>query len=152
VTTEPDWRQFERAVHSELEGKFPGSTIRHDVRLLGELSGVPRQIDVLVEEVLPGGNVRTAVDAKQHARPIDVKEVESFIGLLRDAKVESGIMVSASGYSEAALTRAFRDDVDLDLDIFTLDEFRQWQAAGALPYAGRNAVLLSAPFGWAVDG
>lgn len=61
-------------------------------------------------------------------------------------------MVSASGYSQAALTRAFRDDVDLDLDIFTLDEFRQWQSAVALPYAGQHAVLLSAPFGWAVDG
>jgi len=152
MTSEPDWRQFERAVHLELEGKFPGSTIRHDVKVPGALSGIARQMDVLVEEALPGGDVRTAVDAKQHARPIDVKEVESFIGLLRDAKLERGLMVSASGYSAAALTRAFRDDVDVDLDVFTLDEFRQWQAAGALPYAGRNAVLLSAPFGWAVDG
>ena len=150
--TDSDWRQFERAVHSELTYKFPTSTIRHDVRLAGTLSGTSRQIDVLVEEQLPSGQVRTAIDAKQRARRIDVKEIESFIGLLRDIGVARGIVVSASGYTEAALARAFRDDVDLDLDIFTLEEFQRWQAAGAIPYAGPNAVLLPAPFGWVVDG
>jgi hypothetical protein len=84
-------------------------------------------------------------------RPIDVKEVESFIGLLRDTNVDRGIMVSASGYSEGAFTRAFRDDVDLDLDVLTLEELKRWQADGALPYAGRNAVAVSTPFGWVVD-
>lgn len=152
MTTEPDWRQFERAVYAELVSKYPDAMIRHDVRVDGVLSGVERQIDVLVEESMPEGNVRTAVDAKNHARKIDVKEVESFIGLLHDTAVARGNMVSASGYTEAGLTRAFRDDVDLDLDIFTLDEFRQWQAAAAIPYSGRNAVLLPAPFGWVVDG
>jgi hypothetical protein len=152
MTSEPEWKKFERAVHSEMENKFPGSTIRHDVRLPGALSGVARQIDIFIEEALPGGDVRTAVDAKQRARPIDVKEVESFIGLLRDTNVDRGIMVSASGYSEGAFTRAFRDDVDLDLDVLTLEELKRWQADGALPYAGRNAVAVSTPFGWVVDG
>lgn len=152
MAAEPDWKQFELAIHSELESKFPESSIRHDVKLFGALSGIERQIDVLVEEALPNGIVKTAVDAKQHSRKIDVKEIESFIGLLRDTDVARGIMVSASGYTEAALTRALRDDVDLDLDIFTANEFREWQADCALPYAGRNAVLLSAPFAWVVDG
>jgi hypothetical protein len=152
MENETDWRQFEREVKAELEGKYPASAIRHDVRLPGVLSGAQRQIDVLVEECLSCGSVRTAVDAKHHGRRIDVKEVESFIGLLHDTQVQRGIMVSASGYTGAALTRAFRDDVDLDLDIFTLEEFKQWQAAGAIPYSGRNAILLPAPFGWVVDG
>jgi hypothetical protein len=68
MTSEPEWKKFERAVHSEMENKFPGSTIRHDVRLPGALSGVARQIDIFIEEALPGGDVRTAVDAKQRAR------------------------------------------------------------------------------------
>lgn len=152
MTTDPAWRQFEREVHSELAVTYPGAAILHDVRLPGALSGTQRQIDILVEERLGGGCVRTAIDAKHRGRKVDVKEVESFIGLLHDIQVQRGIIVSASGYTEAALARAFRDDVDLDLDVFTLDEFRQWQAAVAIPYAGRNAVLVPAPFGWAVDG
>ena len=61
-------------------------------------------------------------------------------------------MVSVKGYSKAALLRASNDDVDLDLEIVSLGDFRQWQAAGAIPYAGRNAILLPAPLGWVVDG
>jgi hypothetical protein len=126
--------------------------MRHDVRLPGSLSGTSRQVDVLVEEDLPGGPVVTAIDAKQHARRIDVKQVEAFLGLLQDTGVNRGIMVSVEGYTEAAYTRAFRDDVDLDLDIFGLKDFKQWQGDGAIPYAWRNAVAVPAPFGWVIDG
>jgi hypothetical protein len=151
MSREPDWRRYEREVHAELVANYPEASVRFDVRLPGSLSATARQVDILLEEDLPGGRVATAIDAKQHARPIDVKDVESFVGLLRDVRVDRGVMVSASGYTEAALTRAFRDDVDLDLDVFTLDDFKRWQAAGAIPYAGRNAALLPAPLGWVVD-
>ena len=148
---EPDWRHYEREVHAELTSNYPEAIIRFDVELPGFLSATTRQVDILLEEDLPGGRIATAIDAKQHARRIDVKEVEAFVGLLHDIRVDRGLMVSASGYSGAALTRAFRDDVDLDLDVFTLDDFKRWQAAGAIPYAGRNAALLPAPLGWVVD-
>jgi len=153
--TMPDerpWRAFEREVHAELSRLHEGALIRHDARILGVRSGVARQIDVLVDETVGGSLVRTAVDAKRRKRKIDVKEVEGFIGLLRDTCVNRGIMVSASGYTAAALARAFREDVDLDLDVFSIDEFKQWQRDAAIPYAGRNAVWLPAPLGWAVDG
>lgn len=151
MQNEPEWRKYEREIHAELVSKYPESTIRHDLRLPGSLSGSDRQIDVLIEEKLGGEVVATAVDAKYHSRRIDVKEVESFLGLLRDVHVNRGIMISPLGYTAAAMTRAFRDDVDLDLDVFSLDDFKQWQVAGAIPYAGRNAALLPAPLGWVVD-
>lgn len=93
----------------------------------------------------------TAVDAKYHSRPIDVKHVEAFIGLLRDVGVDRGIMLSPVGYTEAALTRAFRDDVDLDLDVFTLAEFKRWQVPAAIPFAGRTGVVIPAPLGWVLE-
>jgi hypothetical protein len=151
MQAEPEWRNYEREVHAELVATYPESAVLHDGKLPGSLSGTERQVDVLVEEKLAGGCVVTAVDAKHHARRIDVKEVESFLGLLRDIRVDRGIMISANGYTAAAMTRAFRDDVDLDLDVFSLGEFKQWQAAGAIPYAGGNGTLLSAPLGWVVD-
>lgn len=149
---DPEWKTFEKEVHAELASLYPDASIRYDAALPGALSGTERQIDVLVEERLPTGIVRTAVDSKHRARPVDVKEVESFIGLLHDTGVNRGVIVSSSGYTEAALTRAYRDDVDLDLDVATLDEFKQWQAPLGIPYAGENAVIMPAPFAWAVDG
>lgn len=93
----------------------------------------------------------TVVDARHHARPIDVKDVEMFLGLLADVDAPRGIMVSGKGYTRAAVDRAFRDDVDLDLEICSLEAYKEWQVPGAIPYSGRNAVLLPAPLGWLVD-
>jgi len=151
MTAEPAWRKYEREIHTELTSLYREASIRHDVKLPGSLSGTTRQIDILVEEDLRGGRVATAIDAKHHSRPIDVKDVEAFVGLLRDVRLNRGIMISASGYSEAALARAFHDDIDLDLDVVTLDDFKCWEAAGAIPYAGRHAVLLPAPLGWVIN-
>lgn len=152
MVDEPDWLKYQREVHSQLVELYPESHIRHDVRLPGNLSNAQRQVDVLVEERLAGQRLVTAVDAKHHGRPIDVKEVESFLGLLRDVGVDRGLMVSAKGYTAAAMTRAWSDDVDLDLDVLSLAELKQWQGEAAIPYAGRNGIVLSAPLGWIIDG
>jgi Restriction endonuclease. len=152
MINEPAWRAYEREVHAEVATRYRDAVVTHDVKLAGHRSGVPRQIDILVEERAPSGTVTTVIDAKHHGRKIDVKEVEAFIGLLHDIGICRGIMISSTGYTPAALQRAFRDDVDVDLDVFSLAEFRQFQSHGAIIYAGRNGAILSAPLGWAVDG
>jgi hypothetical protein len=134
-------------VHTEIASKYPNARVTHDARRPGKLSGAARQIDVLIEETVHGEILTTVVDAKQYSRPLDVTDVEAFLGLLRDVEAPRGIMVSAKGYSKTALARAFRDDVDLDLEICSLDDYAQWQAPGAIPYSGRNAVVLPAPVG-----
>lgn len=146
-----DWRSYEREIHAEISSKFSDARVSYNVRLRGAKSGADRQIDILVEEETPGGLLKTVVDAKYYGRTIDVKHVEEFIGLLDDVGVDRGIMITNRGYSKAALARAFNDDVDVDLDVFTLDDFKQWQVAFAIPYAGRNGVVLPAPVGWVVD-
>lgn len=152
MESEPDWKAYERVVMNELSARYPDATVRADVRLPGYLSGTSRQIDVLVDETLAEQTILTAVDAKHHARPIDVKQVEEFLGMLQDIRVDRGILVTQTGYSEAALARAFRDDVDLDLDVFTLEELQQWQSSLAIPFVGPHAVILPSPFAWVVDG
>jgi hypothetical protein len=148
---EPDWLRYERTVQAEIASKYPRARVTHDARRPGKLSGAARQIDILIEEAVHDDTLTTVVDAKHHARPIDVKDVEMFLGLLADVDAPRGIMVSAKGYTKAALARAFRDDVDLDLEICSLDDYKDWQVPGAIPYSGRNAVLLPAPLGWVVD-
>ncbi len=95
--TEPqiNWLRYEREIHHELVSKYPEADVAHNVRLPGSRSGTSRQIDILVEETLQETRIRTAIDAKYHARRIDVKEVESFIGLPHDVGVDRGIMMSA---------------------------------------------------------
>jgi hypothetical protein len=95
--------------------------------------------------------LRIAIEAKHHARPVDVKHVEEFIGVLRDVGIERGMMLSVSGYTQAAYQRAFADDVDLDLDVLSLVELVGWQNHGGLPFAGDNAAIVDAPLGWVLE-
>jgi hypothetical protein len=150
--TTPDWLDYEHEVHAEIAVKYRDAAVRHDVKVPGHISGVERQIDVLIEEPPSAPTIRIAVDAKYYSRDINVKDVETFIGLLHDVRVDRGMMLTNRGYTPAALTRAYRDDVDLDLDVLTLDEFKQWQSEIAIPYAAQHGVVIPAPIAWVVDG
>lgn len=147
----PQWKKYELAVRDELAASLPDATVLADVCLPGIRSQTKRQIDVLIEERLSGHLIRTAVDAKLYSRPLDVKDVEEFIGMLGDIEVERGLLVTKTGYTRAAMARAFADSVDLDLDILSLEEFKQWQGRAALPFSGPHVIALFAPFGWAID-
>lgn len=60
---------------------------------------------------------RLVVDAKHYKERIDVKDVEQFLGLLRDVSADVAVMISPEGYSEAAINRAHFDDSLIILDI-----------------------------------
>lgn len=147
----PEWREYEREVRDELVSRYGEAAVRYDVKVRGVVSETRRQIDVVVDESDLTDRSQIAVDAKFRNRRIDVKDVEAFMGMLNDVRVGRGLMITNLGYSDAALARAHRDDVDLDLDVLTLDEFREWQASGGIPFAGRNGIVLPAPIGWVLD-
>lgn len=124
----------------------------HDTKLIGRYSGSERQIDILLEEETHKGLVRTVIDGKFYKRRVHVKDVEAFLGMLQDVGAESGILVTERGFSQAAMSRAYLGPENLELDILSGAELRQFQSGLAIPYAGKNGVLLLAPFGWVVDG
>ena len=138
---------YEREVNAEFSSKFRNATVVHDTTLPGFRSGIKRQIDTLISIGHDEAKTQIVVEAKRHARPIDVKHVEAFIGVLGDVQVSRGIMVSASrllGVSRCR--RPYRDDVDLDLDIFSLAELKAWQGF-AIPYAGDQGLVVPSPGG-----
>lgn len=145
------WRDYEKAVFDEFTLRYPTSKIRWNVNLPGVLSGVDRQIDILVDATVGGAQVRTIIDAKMYGKAIDVKHVEEFLGLVKDVDAQRGMMVTTVGYSKAALVRAHRDMSDVELDVMSVAEFKEFQAPIGIPFSGPNAVILPAPFGWIVD-
>lgn len=146
-----DWREYEDAVCDEFTMRYPKAEIARDIKLDGTLSGTQRQIDVLIDAVVAGQAVRTVVDAKMYNRRVDVKAVEEFLGLLVDVGADRGLMVTTVGYSRAALARAHRDSSHVELDVMSLEEFREFQWPLGIPFSRDRAVILPAPFGWVVD-
>lgn len=148
------WKEFEDAVFEEClrAFHFSGAEVLRNIYLLGIDSGVKRQIDVLVR--LKKGDEETIIliECKHYTSRINVKIVDAFIGCLEDVGADKGMIITENGFTKAAIGRAHRGKNDIEVDIVSLDELRQFQAQGAFVYSGRNALAVSAPFGWIIDG
>jgi len=146
-----DWKQYEKEIHNLFLEDYPEADIKHDVEVDGRFSKTKRQIDILIEDYVAGNRIRIVVDAKYFSQNVDVKAVESFIGMLSDIEAHKGLLITQKGYSDAAIKRAFNDQGDVELDILNFEELKNFQGFTAIPYAGENGVLLPAPFGWLID-
>ena len=146
-----DWQIYEEEIYSEVCSKYSDDHCEKNVKVEGRISRTDRQVDIMLIETIQGREVKTAIEAKHYNKPIDIKGVENFLAMMNDLGVDRGMMISPKGYSKAAYERAYYDEIDVDLDIFSLAEFKAWQSAGGIPYAGSNGMLMPAPIGWVLE-
>ncbi|WP_288237028.1 restriction endonuclease [uncultured Alistipes sp.] len=147
------WADYEQEVFCECQRIFRDSTVIKNTHIKGVHSNRQRQIDVLIRNTSID-NIETSivVDAKHYATKVDIKDVESFIGMLKDVNVDKGILVSEHGFTKSAINRAHLGENNIEIDILNLGELSLFQSTGAIPYAGSYGIILSSPFGWIADG
>jgi len=103
------WKAYERVVAKFMSEEYDPDewTVIPNAHLTGYISKRKRQIDVLIDYRFDHKlERRIIVDAKERKRAIDIKEVESFEGMMRDIGAHVGILVSTNGYTKAAQNRA----------------------------------------------
>ncbi|MGY5618728.1 restriction endonuclease [Vibrio cincinnatiensis] len=147
-----DWKQYEVEIYEHFEEQFPEAEVSLDAKITGLYSKVERQVDILIEQYVAGNRMVIAVDGKYFNKKVDVKCVESFIGMLEDIGAHKGLLISKEGFTEAAYNRAHFWSSEIELDILNFADLHHFQSHGAIPYAGNNGVLLPSPFGWVIDG
>jgi hypothetical protein len=122
----PSWLVYERCVAAFSLEQNPDLqvTVQPNVILVGRLSGVKRQIDVLIDSRWKNGeNRRIIVDAKERNRRVDIKDIESFEGMMRDCNAKRGVIVCSNGYTDGALKRA-QDAITIT--VLSLEEFDEY--------------------------
>jgi hypothetical protein len=114
--TDKTWRLYERIV-AALEAENVGieMSITPNAKIVGGISLQERQIDVLIDARW-GDDIskRIIVDAKLYRTKLDIKDVESFEGMMKDCGAERGVLVCPNGWTEAAQRRA-RDAITVKL-------------------------------------
>ncbi|SEP06022.1 restriction endonuclease [Mucilaginibacter sp. OK283] len=147
-----DWGKYEEEVFGACKLSFPNAQVVKDVKIRGRHSKRSRQIDIMITETVGGKEIKIAVDCKYYNKKADIKKVESFIGMLDDIGADKGLMISEKGYTESALQRAYNNPQHLELDIYSLEDFKdRFHGELAIPMAGENGAIIVAPFGWIVD-
>jgi hypothetical protein len=127
----PDWEQLEHLVVSIQQQLSPDATVSHNVKLDGIDSETKRQIDVLVEQNIGQYQMRIVIDCKDYSKPVDVKGIEEFQGLVQDVRAQKGALVRPSGYTKSAKRRAKKLQIDLYSPVDT--DPHKWQAVISAP-------------------
>lgn len=127
---EAAWKRYEKQITDRVRQRATGPvTITPDTTLPGRLSGIDRQIDILVKGSFASlTDAIMIVDCKCFSENVDVKDVEAFLGMLEDVDVQLGMLVTTKGYSQAAERRTHRvlKEVVPLVDIAILDEASTW--------------------------
>ena len=109
----------------------PDAEVIHNAKLDGRNSRQKRQIDVLVRQKIGQYEMMIVLDCKDYARPVDVKGVEEFHGLIDDVGANKGALVCPKGFTEAAKQRAAGWQIDLYSPIDT--DAHKWQVRVTAP-------------------
>jgi hypothetical protein len=98
------WETFEKLVARVQEDLAPGVSVKLNQKLPGRNSETSRQVDILVQKMVGNYCVSIVIECKDHKRPVNVKQVEATIGLIKDVGANIGVIVASSGFTKAALT------------------------------------------------
>lgn len=147
-----NWRQYEKEIFEIFSKAYPEAEVKFDQKIVGRYSKVERQIDVLVEGRVAGRKIRIIIDGKLYSEKIDVKGVENFIPMIADVRADQGILITSKGYTPAAINTAYYGPTEVELDILSFEELKQFQGFGGFPYNGKYGAMIPAPFGWIIDG
>lgn len=127
----PDWKELESLVAMIQKQLSPEASVQHNVMLDGIDSETKRQIDVLVEQNIGQYTMRIVIDCKDYSKPVDVKGIEEFHGLVQDVRAHKGALVCPAGFTKSALKRAQKLEIDLYRPVSTGKH--KWQAKVTAP-------------------
>ena len=122
-----DWKQYETEIYSHFRQQYTDAEITLDANKIGLYFKVSRQIDILIEQYVAGNRFTLVIDGKYFNKKVDVKAVESFIGMLEDLGAHKGLLISNQGFSEAAYNRAHFGPSEVELDILNFDDLHKFK-------------------------
>lgn len=130
--TEPKkWQRFESLVANVQKTLSPKSKVNQNERVFGKHSQTWREVDITIRQDVGQFDLFIVIDCKDYSIPVDVKDVEEFIGLVEDVAANKGAIVSASGFTEAAKKRAESSGIDLYRLVDA--EAHDWQTYVTIP-------------------
>lgn len=109
------WEEYEKKVYKTLSEIYSNCEIEFNDLIYGIYSKTERQIDFSIRGNLAGKRILGIVDTKYYNKKIDVKVVESFIGMTEDINANFGLIITNIGYTQSAKNRVKYSNLKLDV-------------------------------------
>ena len=117
------WKEYEKEVFEALCVIYPNCEIEFNDSIFGVFSLIERQIDFAIRGEIAGETILGIVDCKFYNENVDVKGIESFMGMAQDVNANFGILITKKGYSLAAKNRVKHSN--LKLEVLTPNELNE---------------------------
>lgn len=130
-----DGKDIERLV-SALERVLAGTGARIETRsrrLIDRDTGRPREHDVLIIWDHGHHQIVTAIECRDRSRPVGVPAVEAFADKCAATGVHSGVIVSSTGFTGTARTKAAVRSITC-MDLEEVQEFGWFKGAAIIGY------------------
>lgn len=105
-------REFEVLIEMLYKKLDSQSMIKRNDKLLGHDSKIEREIDVSIRHKIGLHEILMIVQAKDYQNKVDVNVVGEFNAVIKDVKANKGIIISAKGFTTAALNLAKSLNID----------------------------------------
>ena len=125
------FKQLEQLVAKIQAQLAPTAHVQHNILLDGRGSKRKRQIDVLVTQKIGQYEINVAIECKDYKKPVNVKGVEEFYGLLTNVGAQKGVLARPKGFTKSAKTRADGYQIDLYSPFDT--GAHKWQVQATIP-------------------
>ncbi|MGH9719569.1 MAG: restriction endonuclease [Bryobacteraceae bacterium] len=110
---QPKWKKFEELV-AMIQADLAGdAVVTHNDTIIGKKTGARRQIDVSIRKNVGQFDLLIVIECKDYGRPLDVGDIEEFMGLAQDVGAHKAGMVAAKGFAETAKKRAKEAGIEL---------------------------------------
>ncbi len=104
--------EFEGLIEMLYKKLDPESTIKRNDKILGHDSKIDREIDVSIRRKIGLHEILMIVQAKDYQNKVDVNVIGEFRAVIEDVKANKGIIISAKGFTQAALNFANSHNID----------------------------------------
>lgn len=142
------WKEFEIYVENYFRSKFWNSRIERNLKIKGSLSKRTRQIDLTATGIFNGKQEKVIVECKYYNKRIDIKIVESFLGLLDDIQYERGVIVSNNGFTKSAVERINYSNKKVELWELDLEPLAKISDLNVFAIIRGHRIIFTRPKNW----
>lgn len=144
------WQKFEKLA-AEIQSKLsPESTVIHNDKIRGNITGAIRQIDISIRTKVGQFEMLIVIDCKDYKNPVDVKSVGEVMELAEDVGANKTSIIAANGFTRSAKSRAETAGIDL-LTLIDSGE-HDWQQFVSIPAIVEFTHLKSYQFEFSMTG
>ena len=124
--------EYEQFVFKKFERLFTDGNVTKNDHIRGHISGLNREIDVSVRQIVDDVNLLYIAQCKDWKTPVDIKVLGEFSAVIQDVQAAKGFLLCTSGFAKSNYHYA----MTLGIELVTIEDIKsaKWHTTVQIPF------------------